>query len=133
VRFYERAFGAVELFRNTLSDGTVLFVELALGPGRVLIREETPSLNALAPPMIRGSPVLHIDVDDVDAVAERAIEAGAVVEIPVQEMFWGEQYGVLATPSVTFGRSPPPVKNSPPTTLPRACHPRSGVCAAPHG
>ena len=34
VRFYVRAFGAVELFRNTLPDGTVLFVELALGEGR---------------------------------------------------------------------------------------------------
>jgi len=49
VTFYLEAFGAVELFRNTLPDGTVLFVELALGQGRVLISEETPSLNALAP------------------------------------------------------------------------------------
>lgn len=99
VRFYARAFGAVELFRNTLPDGTVLFVELALGEGRVLISEETPSLNALAPPTIGGSPVLlHVDVDDVDAVAKHAIEAGAVVEIPVQEMFWGERYGVLVDP-----------------------------------
>ena len=99
VRFYVTAFGAVELFRNTLPDGTVLFVELALGEGRLLISEETPSLNALAPPTIGGSPVLlHVDVDDVDAVAKRAIEAGAKVEIPVQEMFWGERYGVLADP-----------------------------------
>ena len=54
VAFYVRAFGAVELFRNALPDGTVLFVELALGQARVLVSEETPSLNALAPPSIGG-------------------------------------------------------------------------------
>ena len=99
VSFYEDAFGAVELFRNTLPDGTVLFVELALGQGRVLISEETPALNALAPATIGGSPVmLLIEVDDVDRMVDRALEAGAKVEMPVQEMFWGERYGVVIDP-----------------------------------
>ena len=99
VSFYVKAFGAVELFRNSLPDGTVLFVELALGQGRVLISEETPSLNALAPPTIGGSPVmLMVEVDDVDGLARRAVEAGAEVDMPVQEMFWGERYGVVADP-----------------------------------
>jgi PhnB protein len=43
VRFYREAFAAEELFRNTLPDGRVLFIELALGPGRLLISEETPA------------------------------------------------------------------------------------------
>jgi PhnB protein len=99
VSFYVKAFGAVELFRNTLPDGRVLFVELALGQGRVLISEETPSLNAFAPPTIGGSPVmLLVEVDDVDEAAHRAVAAGAEFEMPVQEMFWGERYGVFADP-----------------------------------
>jgi len=99
VSFYVKAFGAVELFRNSLPDGTVLFVELALGQGRVLISEETPSLNALAPPTIGGSPVmLMVEVDDVDGLARRAVEAGAEVDMPVQELFCGERYGVLVDP-----------------------------------
>lgn len=97
--FYGRAFGAAELFRNTLEDGTVLFIELAIGEGRLLLSEETPSLNALAPPTIGGSPVLlYIEVDDVDALFESALAAGAAGEVPVQEMFWGERYGVLRDP-----------------------------------
>jgi len=97
--FYRRAFGASELFRNRLDDGTVLFVELAIGDGRLLLSEETPSLNALAPPTIGGSPVLlYIEVDDVDALFESAVAAGAAGEMPVQEMFWGERYGVLRDP-----------------------------------
>jgi len=70
-----------------------------MGHGRVLIGEETPSLNALAPPTIGGSPVmLLIEVEDVDEFADRAIEAGAEVDMPIQEMFWGERYGVLVDP-----------------------------------
>jgi PhnB protein len=99
VAFYRAAFGAAELLRNRLPDGRVLFVELAVGPARLLVGEETPSLGALAPPTIGGSPVLlHLEVEDPDAVAQWAIDAGAQVEIPVQEMFWGERYGVLCDP-----------------------------------
>jgi catechol 2,3-dioxygenase-like lactoylglutathione lyase family enzyme len=58
VAFYRTAFGAAELLRTSLPDGRVLFVELAVGAGRLLLSEETPSLNALAPPTIGGSPVL---------------------------------------------------------------------------
>jgi PhnB protein len=99
VAFYRIAFGAAELLRNSLPDGRVLFVELAVGPARLLISEQTPSLGALAPPTIDGSPVmLHIEVEDPDAVARRAVDAGAVVEMLVQEMFWGKRYGVVRDP-----------------------------------
>jgi PhnB protein len=99
VGFYVKAFGAAELFRNTFPDGTIGFVELAFGDGRVLISEEAPALNALAPPTVGGSPVmLMIEVNDVDALAEQAVEAGATVEMPVEEAFWGERYGVLVDP-----------------------------------
>jgi PhnB protein len=88
-----------ELLRNRLPDGRVLFVELAVGPARLLLSEETPSLGALAPPTIGGTPVLlHVEVADPDAAAGQAVDAGAQVEIPVQEMFWGERYGVLRDP-----------------------------------
>ena len=97
--FYTKAFGAAELFRNTLPDGTVLFIEMAIGDGRLLLSEETPSLNALAPPTVGGTPVLlHLEVDDVDALAESAVSAGAKVDMPVEEMFWGERYGVFSDP-----------------------------------
>jgi PhnB protein len=99
VAFYRTAFGAAELFRNRLPDGRVMFVELAVGPARLLLSEETPTLGAMAPPTIGGTPVLlHLEVGDPDTVAQRAIDAGAEAEIPVQEMFWGERYGVLRDP-----------------------------------
>ncbi|GAA4061952.1 VOC family protein [Nonomuraea soli] len=110
VEFYREAFGAVEVFRNTLPNGVILFVELQVGAGRLLVSEETPELGALAPPTVGGSPVMILlEVDDPDAVARNAIDAGAEVLMPVQEMFWGERYGVLRDPfghrwSVTTAR-----------------------------
>ncbi|MGP3955304.1 VOC family protein [Nonomuraea sp. 3N208] len=99
IAFYREGLGAVEVFRNTLSDGVVLFVELQLGAGRLLVSEEMPGLGALAPPTLGGSPVLILlEVADPDAVAEQAIDAGAQVEQPVRETFWGERYGVLRDP-----------------------------------
>ena len=99
VAFYRQAFRAWELFRNTLPDGTLLFVELAIGDARLLLSEETPSLNALSPPSVGGTPLLLLlEVDEVDEVAERAVQAGAEVEMAVQERFWGERYGVVRDP-----------------------------------
>ncbi len=99
VRFYATAFGAKELFRNALPDGRVIFIELAVGPGRLLISEETPSLGALAPESIGGTPVLLLlELDDPDEAARRAIAVGATEEMPVEEMFWGERYGVVRDP-----------------------------------
>ncbi len=99
IAFYRTVFGAVELFRNVLPDGTVLFVELAVGDARLLVSEEVPHLNALSPTTIGGSPVLLLlETDDVDDLARRAVFAGATVELPVQEMFFGERYGVVVDP-----------------------------------
>lgn len=99
IAFYTKVFGAHELWRNRLPDGTILFVELALGDHRLLISEETPSLDALAPPTIGGSPVqLHLEVEDVDRVYRLARWAGATEEIPLQEAFWGERFCAFRDP-----------------------------------
>jgi PhnB protein len=100
ISFYQKAFGAVELFRNTLPDGTVLFVELAVGEARMLISEEIPQLDALSPATIGGTPMLVVlETEDPDDLLRRAVFAGATVESPVREMFFGERYGRVVDPA----------------------------------
>jgi uncharacterized glyoxalase superfamily protein PhnB len=41
---------------------------------------------------------LHVYVADVDTVFNRAIDGGARVDMPVQDMFWGDRYGKLTDP-----------------------------------
>jgi uncharacterized glyoxalase superfamily protein PhnB len=37
-------------------------------------------------------------VNDADAVVKKAVAAGAKVMMPLQDMFWGDRYGVLEDP-----------------------------------
>jgi len=99
VAFYSEVFGAAELIRHRLPDGRVLFVELAVGPDKLLLSEEITELNAVAPPTLGGSPVmLLLELDNVDSTFTHAVETGATVELPVAEMFWGERYGIVRDP-----------------------------------
>ena len=38
---------------------------------------------------------MHLYVDDVDASWERAVEAGAMVFLPLYDAYWGDRVGVL--------------------------------------
>ena len=99
VAFYSEAFGAAELIRHCLPDGRVLFVELAVGPDKLLLSEEIKELNAVSPSTLGGSPVLLLlELDDVDSTFAHAVEMGGTVEMPVAEMFWGERYGIVRDP-----------------------------------
>jgi PhnB protein len=99
VAFYIEVFGAAELIRHRLPDGRVLFVELAVGPDKLLISEEIAELNVGAPTTVGGSPVmLLLELDDVDSTFAHAVEMGATVEMPVGEVFWGERYGIVRDP-----------------------------------
>jgi PhnB protein len=100
VAFYCRAFGAAELYRNLAPDGkSVMHAELMLGDSRFLLHDEFPERGLLSPLGYNGTAVtLHLYVDDVDAVFERAIEAGGQVIMPLEDCFWGDRYGILSDP-----------------------------------
>ena len=42
--------------------------------------------------------IIHLYVEDVDAVAKRAVAAGAKLAIPVQDQFYGDRSGRLVDP-----------------------------------
>ena len=37
-------------------------------------------------------------VEDVDAVVKQAVDAGATVTMPVDNMFWGDRFGTVTDP-----------------------------------
>jgi PhnB protein len=45
---------------------------------------------------------VFIYVNDVDSTVKQAVDAGARVDMPVADMFWGDRYGKLTDP---FGHS----------------------------
>jgi PhnB protein len=99
IAFYERAFGARELFRMKQQDGRVGHAELEIGDSRVMLADEHPDIGALSPQSIGGSPVtIHLYVADVDTTVARAVAAGARITRPVEDQFYGDRIGGLVDP-----------------------------------
>jgi PhnB protein len=99
IEFYKQAFGAKERGVMKGPDGKVLHAELMIGDSIVMLSDEYPDYGAKSPQSLGGSPMgLHIYVDGVDAAFERAVKAGAEVEMPVMDQFWGDRYGRLKDP-----------------------------------
>ena len=97
--WYTQALGAQERQRITLPGGKVMSLELRFGELPVMVADEFPEMDVLGPLSIGGTPVvLHLLTDDVDALWQRAIDAGAEVRHPLQDAFWGERHGQIVDP-----------------------------------
>jgi PhnB protein len=99
IAFYEKAFGAEELYRMPMPDGRVGHAELRLGDSRIMLADEHPEVGALGPGSVGGTPVtIHLYVEDVDAIFARATAEGARVTRPLADQFYGDRLGVLTDP-----------------------------------
>lgn len=101
IGFYERAFGAVEMVRQTTPDRTkIIHASMALNGGTFFLSDEFPEVGGgRSPERLGGSSVtLHLDVGDVDTAFDRAVAAGATVEMALADAFWGARYGKLRDP-----------------------------------
>jgi PhnB protein len=97
--FYQAAFGAEEISRIPTPDGRLMSVQLRIAGSVLHIADEFPEMGVLAPPSIGGTAVvLSLEVSDAETAFAQAIEAGATVRQPLQEMFWGDLHGQLDDP-----------------------------------
>jgi PhnB protein len=103
IEFYKKAFGAEEMARLAGPDGRLMHGCIRIEGGTVMLVDEYKEWGMQSPLTLGGTPVtVHLYVPDVDAFVARAVEAGATVTMPVQDMFWGDRYGVVKDP---FGHS----------------------------
>jgi PhnB protein len=100
IEFYKKAFGAEERFRMNTPDGkSIGHAELKIGDSLFMLADEFPQMNSLSPESIGGSPVsMYVYVEDVDAVFNQAVSAGATVLNPVMDMFYGDRWGYIKDP-----------------------------------
>ena len=99
IDFYSAVFGATERMRMPAPDGTVAHAELQFGDSVVALSDEYPELGARSPKAFGGSPVtMSVYVEDVDAVFERALKAGAKALRPVEDQFYGDRSGQFEDP-----------------------------------
>jgi len=99
IAFYKQAFGASERMRLARPDGKVAHAELAVGDSVIMLADEYQAHGARAPGTFGGSPVmLHLYVEDVDAVVAKATAAGAKPVRPVENQFYGDRAGSVTDP-----------------------------------
>lgn len=120
IEFYKKAFNAEENYRMPGPGGKLMHAEIRIGDSIVMLADEMPDMGSKSPQALGGTPGgLMIYTKDVDAMFQQAVKAGATVEMPVSNMFWGDRYGKLRDP---FGHSwaiATHVEDVPPEEMPK--------------
>jgi PhnB protein len=99
IEFYERAFGAREIFRWTDTDGAIRHAEVVVGDSPIMLTDEAPEFGMSGPQSPGASPVhMFLYVEDADAVFDRAITAGATELMPVEDSGDGDRRGGVTDP-----------------------------------
>jgi PhnB protein len=97
--FYKETFGGAERMRFEAPGGKIGHAEIAIGDSVIMLADEHPDMGARAPGAFGGTPVsLVLYVEDVDATVARAVGAGATLERPIENKFYGDRMGTIVAP-----------------------------------
>jgi len=97
--FYKQAFGAKELFRFPGPGGKIMHAEIKIGDSPIMLADEFPEMGATSPESLGGTPVgIMLYVENVDALFNKAVAAGAKVSRPVIDQFYGDRSGTVTDP-----------------------------------
>jgi len=101
--FYKRAFNAQEVMRMEAPGGKIGHAEIRIGDSVIMLADEMPGTGSRSPQSLGGTTGgIFLYVENADAFFNQAVSAGAQVEAPLADMFWGDRYGRLRDP---FGHS----------------------------
>ena len=99
IEFYTSVFGATERMRMPAPGGKIGHAELQIGDSLLMVADEFPEFGGSSPKTVGGSPVIvSVYVEDVDAVFDKAVQAGATVVRPVENQFYGDRTGSFEDP-----------------------------------
>lgn len=99
IAFYVKAFNAVELARLPGPDGRIMHAMIGIGDSKVMLADHFPEYGSRGPAALGGTPVtIHLYVEDADKTYAQAIAAGAKPKMPLEDMFWGDRYGIVIDP-----------------------------------
>jgi PhnB protein len=97
IEWYKKVLGAEEIGRHLGPDGKVMHAELKIGNSRLIVHDVMPGSSG--PRALGGSPAsLWVYVENCDELFRRAVAAGAEVQVPLDDQFWGDRGGAIADP-----------------------------------
>jgi PhnB protein len=99
IDFYKKVFGATEIMRMPGSNGKIMHAELRIGDSIIMLADENPQTGVMSPQTIGGFSVgMHLYVENVDQVIQKAVESGAKLLRPIKNQFYGDRSGSLLDP-----------------------------------
>jgi PhnB protein len=99
IEFYGKVLGAKERGRLPAPEGKIGHAELEIGPSLIMLADEFPEMGVRGPKAFGGTPVtISVYVDDVDAVFDAAVAAGAEVVRSLENQFYGDRMGQFEDP-----------------------------------
>ncbi|HYD33861.1 MAG TPA: VOC family protein [Methylophilaceae bacterium] len=99
IDFYRKAFNAEELARFLTPQGKLMHGCIRIGDSLIMIADEFPEWGSFGPNALKGSSVtIHLNVADADKQFQQAIDAGCTSVMPLEDMFWGDRYGIVKDP-----------------------------------
>ncbi len=100
IEFYKRVFGAKTRRVFHAPDGSIGHAELQIGDSILMLSDEFPEMNIFSPKLPDGntSSSLFLYIENVDAVFEKAVSAGATIIMPLEDAFWGDRTGGIVDP-----------------------------------
>src|ERR1700712_2606282 len=99
IDFYKKAFNAVENFRFTNDDGSLHVAELVVDGAVFHVHEQNHERGTYTPlEKVGTAVVIGLFVDDVHALFNQAVAAGAIVRTPVTDYDYGYRQGDLIYP-----------------------------------
>jgi PhnB protein len=97
IDWYRRALNAEEVSCSKGPDGKVMHAEIRIGSSHIMMHDAMRGRKS--PAQLGGSPAsLWLYVDDSDALFNQAVAAGATVEAPMGDQFWGDRFGAVTDP-----------------------------------
>lgn len=99
LEFYKRAFNATELVRMPMPDGRLGHAEFRIGDSILMMADEFPDRGVNGPQTLGGTSIgIALYVEDCDGLFRHAVEAGATVEHPLADQFYGDRSGTVIDP-----------------------------------
>jgi len=98
IDFYKAVFGATEIMRMPGPGGMIMHAEMQIGDSRIMLADEFPGMSCAPTPGAMNASSLFLYFNNVDAIFDRAVAAGAKVDMPVTNQFWGDRYGKITDP-----------------------------------
>ena len=99
IDFYKSVLGATERMRMDAPGGKIGHAELEIGKSMIMLADVFPESGATPARPGAGSPVtVMVYVEDVDAVCQKAVDAGATLTRKVEDQFYGDRSGGFEDP-----------------------------------